>query len=144
MKKLGLVVLFWIGFALAWAQAQVPFSVPISTSPQMVPLSNSTSGTTGAITATLTGVTSKWTYLCGFVVTSAGTTPVVSVTLGVTGATSFHEYIYDFVNPGQGLLGIAYPGCLVSSAQGGSISVSLPASGGTGTQGAIDTGGYAN
>ncbi len=107
-------------------------------------LTASATGTTGAIAATLTGATGKYTYLCGFTVTSAGTTAAASGTITVTGTIGgTMSFIYVFVSSGQGVFGIAFPGCITSSAANTSIVVNVPA-GGAGTTVAATAWGYTN
>src|SRR5437899_4610220 len=118
MKKLALAltIVSVVALCLWQAQAQVPVVWPAPQGAQVNPLSASASGTTGAISATLPGATGKLTYVCGFVVTSSGTTPVVTGNVTITGTSPILNFIYNFVNSGQGLLGVALPGCIVSSA----------------------------
>lgn len=127
------------------ALAQVVTTKPFPEGAQTNNLTASQTFTTGVSTTTLTGVANKFTYLCGFVVTSTGTTPVtlgdVTVTGTISGTLNF-EYLYP--NATQGILGIAFPGCITSSAKNTSIIVNVPASGGSGTVGAVSMWGYTN
>ena len=127
------------------AAGQVALTKPLPDSPNVFNITASATFTTGTATATLTGVSSKYTYLCGFTVTSAGTSSAtlgnISITGTITGSLNFE---YAFVSSGQGVLGIAFgPGCIQSSAKNTSIVVNVPA-GGTGTVGAVTAWGYTN
>ncbi len=53
------------------------------------------------------------------------------------------NFEYAFVSSGQGILGVAFPGCISSSAVNTSIVVNVPA-GGAGTVGAVNAWGYTN
>lgn len=126
------------------ANAQVVTTKPFPDGPQPANITASTDFTTGTSAATLTARTGKWTYLCGFVVTSAGTTAATLGKITVTGTVSATmNYTYAFVSSGQGVLGIAFPGCISSSATGTPIAVNTPA-GGAGTVGSVTAWGYTN
>lgn len=100
--------------------------------------------TTGTATASLTAQANKWTYLCGFTVTSGGTTTATLGNITITGTVSgTMNFGYTFVSSGQGVLGIAFPGCISSSAINTAITVNVPA-GGAGTVGAVTAWGYSN
>ena len=143
MKKL--FALFLLFGLLSTASAQVVTTQSFPWGSQTNNLTASSTGTTGAITATLTGVAGKWTYLCGFVMTSGGTTPTVVVAPTITGTiTGTMSFQYVYPSSGQGILGVAFPGCISSSAVATSIVVTLPASGGSGTTNAISAWGYTN
>jgi hypothetical protein len=139
MKKLFAL---WLLLAPSLAVAQ-----PVQTlnlQGQVTALTVSTTGTTAQITATLTGAAGRWTYICGFVLTSAGTTTATLGNATVAGTISgTMNFTYSFVSSGQGLLGVAFPGCITSSAPNTSIVVTLPA-GGAGTTAAISAWGYLN
>ena len=143
MRKTIAALLLLLGLASA-ALAQVVTVAPFPQGGVVNNLTASQTFTTGSSSATLTGVSGKRTYICGFVVTSAGTS---SATLGnitlagtVSGTMNFE---YAFVSSGQGILGIAFPGCIVSSTTNTSIVLTTPA-GGAGTVGAISMWGYTN
>lgn len=108
-------------------------------------LTASNTFTTGTSTATLTGAANKWTYICGFVITTAGTSSATVGAVTVTGTVSGTlNFEYSFVSSGQGILGIAFgPGCIQSSAVNTSIVVNVPA-GGAGTAGAVTAWGFTN
>ena len=102
-------------------------------------LTASTTATTGAMTATLTGSSNKVVSICGFVITSAGTTTpiVVNATIGpVQGQAGTLNFAYAFVSVGQGVLGVAMPQCIASTGQNTPIVVTVPG-GGTGTIAAL-------
>jgi hypothetical protein len=144
MRKALAALILLLGLASA-ALAQVALTKPIPEGPNVFNATASATFTTGTATATLTGASGKFTYICGFVVTSAGTTTAtlgdITITGTITGTLNFE---YAFVSSGQGILGIAFgPGCIQSSAKNTSIVVNVPA-GGAGTAGAVTAWGYTN
>ena len=144
MRFLKATLLLALLLISAPAPSQVVTVWPAPQGAQVSPITASTTATTGAFSATLTGVANRFTYICGFVVTSAGTTTAATVNVTISGTVSgTMNFAYVFVSSGQGLLGVALPGCIVSSAQNTSITVSVPA-GGTGTTGALSVWGYTN
>jgi hypothetical protein len=143
MKRLALL-LGLLGSLCGVAYAQVVTVKPFPEGGQTNNLTASATFTTGASSATLTGGAGRWTYLCGFTVTSAGTTTPTSGTVTVTGTvTATMNFTYVYVSSGQGILGIAFPGCISSSAINTSIVVNTPA-GGAGTTGSVTAWGYTN
>lgn len=142
MKRLALALALLLG--LVPAAAQVVTVAPFPQGGQPNNLTASATFTTGTSSATLTGAAGRWTYLCGFTVTSAGTSAATAGTVTVTGTVSGTlNFTYVFVSSGQGILGIAFPGCISSSAVNTSIVVNVPA-GGTGTVGSVSAWGYTN
>jgi len=141
MKKLCAAFLLLLGLASA-ALAQVVITTPLS-GPTLTPLTPSSTFTTGTSSATLTGAAGKWTYICGFTVTTAGTTAAISGNVTVTGVPTTMNFTYVFVSSGQGILGIAFPGCITASAPNTSIVVNTPA-GGAGTTGSVTAWGFTN
>src|SRR6266403_775092 len=144
MKKLWLALGLLLCLGLAPAQAQVVTTKPFPEGGQTNNLTNSATFTTGTSSATLTGAAGRFTYICGFVVSSAGTTAatlgVITITGTVGGTMNFE---YAFVATGQGIFGIAFPGCISSSAANTSAVVNTPA-GGAGTVGPVTAWGYTN
>lgn len=136
-----------LALAIFWAlpaQAQLNTVWPPPQGSQPNNITASATGTTGQITATLTGAANRWTYICGFVLTSGGTSSATVVDATITGTiTGTLNYQYVYVSSGQGILGVAFPGCISSSAVNTSIVVTLPA-GGAGTVNAISAWGYTN
>lgn len=143
MKRFFLAMAALAAF-VAIVHAQVVTTKSFPEGAQTNNLVASTTFTTGSANVSLTGVTGKWTYLCGFVITSSGTTTATGVTATVAGTvTTNMNYNYAFVSSGQGILGVAFPGCITGSTLGGSIGIFIPA-GGTGTTGAVTLWGYTN
>lgn len=142
MANRFVLFLLCLWLALLPASAQIVTTFPGPQGAQPANVTASATGTTGQITATLTGVANKWTYICGFVLTSAGTTAAAVVDATITGTISgTMNFQYAYVSSGQGLLGVAFPGCISSSAINTSIVVTLPA-GGAGSVNAISVWGY--
>lgn len=142
MRKLALALL--LALCPLLAQAQVMTVWPAPQGAQVLPITATATGTTGAIAATLTGAAGKFTYVCGFILSTAGTTAATLGNATVTGTVSgTMNFTYAFVSSGQGMLGVAFPGCIVSSAVNTNIVVNLPA-GGAGTTAAISAWGYLN
>ena len=139
-KLLALLLLLALSGA---ALGQMVTVFPAPQGGQALPAFGSNTGTSGSVTATLTGAASKFTYLCGFTVTSAGTTSATAVNVTVTGAGTTLNHTYACVSSGQGLMGIAFPGCLASSATNANFVVTLPACG-AGSTVAITAWGYLN
>lgn len=107
-----------------------------------IPTTNSATGTTGAVTATLAAVIGRTTYICGFVITSGGTTSAALGAATVTGALGGTlNFVYVDVSTGQGLLGVAFPQCVPGSAENTAIAVNAPA-GGAGTIAAVSAWGF--
>lgn len=140
MKKLLLAL--WL-LAPAFALAQQPIVFPAPSSPQSFPLTKGTSGTNTTLTVTLSGNVQTFDYICGFVATSAGTSTVTVANITITGIQSALTFTYDYPNPGQGLLGVAFPGCLSSPTKGQGITVTM-GPGDTLSQQSLSAWGYAN
>jgi hypothetical protein len=138
-----LALLAWLALC-AVAQAQVPVVFPGPSGSQTIPLTATATGNTVAFSVTLTGAAGKFTYICGFVFTSGGTTTATIGNATVTGTVSGTlNFAYVFPSTGQGILGVAFPGCIISSAVNTNIVVTLPP-GGAGTVAAISAWGYTN
>src|SRR6266705_3623475 len=135
MKRIIAVLLLYLGLASA-ALAQIVITTPLQGSVASI-LTPSATFTTSTSSVTLTGAANRWTYICGFIVTSAATATPVAVTVTVAGVPTTMNFTYTFVSTGQGILGIAFPGCITSSAPNTNIVVSVPGSGGTGTVGSV-------
>lgn len=141
IRKLWLALCLWP--SLAWAQ--IPFQFPAPQSPITTPITQGVSGTTSLISATIVGGAGKWTYLCGFLITSANTSPTIAVSPTISGINNPPALIYSYPIAGtQGLLGVAFPQCLVSMSQATSVTITLPGSGGTGTVNALSMWGFLN
>lgn len=137
-----------LGLALAlaslpnsFANAQQGGAFP--TFPQgSAPVTISTTGTVGSISVVLPGAVGRLTSICGFVITSGGTTTAIVGAATVTGVVSgTMSFEYVAVSSGQGLLGVAFPQCIPAASASATISVTSPA-GGTGTVGAVTAWGY--
>jgi hypothetical protein len=107
-----------------------------------LPVTNSATGTTGTIVATLPAQTGYITFICGFVMTSGGTTAAVVANATIANTVSGTlNFAYVDVSTGQGVLGVAFPVCIPASAANTTIVVTMPA-GGAGTTGANMAWGY--
>lgn len=142
MNKLIAALVISLGLVCA-ALGQVVTVAPFPQGGQPNNVTDAATGTTGQITAAIAGVSGRWSYLCGFVATSVGTVSAIAVNLTVTGIPTALSMQYAYVSSGQGILGIAFPGCIASKAQASAITVTLPG-GGTGTVNALDVWGYTN
>lgn len=141
MKKIiaGLVALcFFASFAIAQT-----IVVPLAGQSNLIPIQNSATGTTAGVSTSLPGYANKWTYICGFVITSAGTSTSTVVTASIIGIATPMNFVYNFVSSGQGILGVALPACQTATAQNAPITVGVPA-GGAGTTVAVSAWGFAN
>lgn len=140
--RLALLFLLWLAIP---ASAQVVTTRDFPQGAQVLPVTFGSTGTTGQITATLTGVAGKFSYLCGFTLSSGGTTTQLTVSATVTGLIGgTRTWAYVYPSSGQGLLGIAFPGCISSSAVNTSITITLPAGGAGTTVNSIVGWGYTN
>ena len=148
MIRLLTCVLIAAGLAafsfLAWAQQ--PFSGGASTGTGYPtgssPITASATGTTGALSATLTGSPGQTTYICGFVLTSGGTATAIVTNTTVTGTISGSlNFAYVNVSSGQGALGVAFPVCIPANNTNTAIVVNMPA-GNTGTVASLFAWGY--
>lgn len=141
----GTVTLTWPGTAgnaggAATTTGTMPYVNAYPVSP--VNVTESTTATTGSFSVTLPAVAGHTNWLCGFVITSGGTTTSAVVNATVTGVvTGTNNYAYLFPSSGQGALGVALPSCIPSSAVNTAIAVSVPA-GGAGTTAALTAWGY--
>ena len=153
MKRLwlGVGIAALVAIGVAWAQVppngsgangwSLTLADATNAGPK-VPITASATGTTAAIPVTLAADATKTNFLCGFTLTSGGTTTgtVGNATItGLTGGTLNFAFVMPSV--GQGLLGVAFPACLSGSAKNVAIVVTQPA-GGTGTIGAVAAWGY--
>lgn len=141
MKKTIAALILFFGLASA-ALAQWVGWQP-GQGPATSPLVASSTGTTGSIAETLTGVSGRWTYICGFVITSSGTTTATNGNVTITGLAATMNFNYAFVSSGQGVLGVSFNSCIPSSAENTNIVLTVPA-GGTGTTVAATAWGYTN
>lgn len=129
MRRFFLALWLCLWAPLAWPQG-FPF-------PGGVNITESATATTGAFSATIPAVAGKYNWLCGFVISSGGTTAAVVVTATVTGlVTGTNNFAYVFPSSGQGALGVSLPSCIGASAPNTAITVSVPA-GGAGTTAAL-------
>lgn len=116
---------------------------PMPQGAQVSPEQGSTTGTTGQITVTLAGAQGRFTYFCGFTISSGGTTSAAVVNTTITGLSTTLNHTYVFVSSGQGLLGVALPTCIPSSAVNTAVTLTVPG-GGAGTVVAASIWGYTN
>lgn len=107
------------------------------------PITASTTGTTGVVTATLAGVAGKTTYISGFVITAdatALTTGTATVTGTVTGTLNFVQTV-TAVTSGAAVLSIPFNPAIPASAVNTGIAVNSIAAG-TGGVTAVSAWGY--
>jgi hypothetical protein len=118
--------------------------LPASAAPPVTPvnITASTTATTASFNASLAAVSGRTNYICGFVISSGGTTAAAVVNATVTGTVSGTlNYAYVFPSSGQGVLGVAFPQCVIASGSNTAITVTVPG-GGTGTVAALSVWGY--
>lgn len=148
MKKLTIGLLIAAVLAVfsysVWAQQPPSGGTATGTGypSNSLPVTASATGTTGAIVATLPSSPGRTTFICGFTMTSGGTTAALVSNATVAGTISgTMNFSYVDVSSGQGLLGVAFPVCIPANAASTAIVVTQPA-GGTGTVGAVSAWGY--
>jgi hypothetical protein len=109
------------------------------------PITASAVGTVAAVTATLPGVVGKTTFVCGFSMTSGGTTAALTVLATVVGTIS-GTLNFAYVAPAagtQGRLIVSFaPVCIPASAMNTAIVVTQPAAGAGTVEAAVSTWGY--
>lgn len=121
------------------ASATVFFATVADSAQTTTPINVTASAiaTTGAFSSSIGAVSNKTNYICGFVITSGGSSAATVVNATVTGTISGTlNYAYVFPSSGQGVLGIAFPQCIAAAGQNTALTVSVPA-GGTGTTAAL-------
>jgi hypothetical protein len=123
MKRLALALL--ASALVAGAQAQQ--CVPNPGAPTITPLTPSATGAAGSVSATFTGAPGRFTYLCGFTVTSVGATTAANLTLTISGVPTTMSYAYIDPSSGQGFLGATFQPCIPSTAVNTNIVVTKPA-----------------
>jgi hypothetical protein len=124
----------------SWTRGGLATGIAYPTGAQ--PVTNSAAGTTAAVVATLPASAIATTYICGFVMSSGGTTAALVGNATVTGTLGGTlNFTYVDVSAGQGLLGVAFPQCIPGSAVNTAIVVTMPA-GGAGTVAAVSAWGY--
>lgn len=107
-----------------------------------VNITASATATTASFSSSLAAVAGRTNYICGFVITSGGTTSAEVVNATLTGTISGTlNYAYVFPSSGQGVLGVAFPQCIIASGANTAITVTVPG-GGTGTTAALSIWGY--
>ena len=105
-------------------------------------ITKSTTATTGNFNVSLPAVSGVTNYLCGFIITSGGTSSALVVNATASGTiTGTMNFSYVFPSTGQGVLGVAFPQCIAASAQNTAITVTVPG-GGAGTTAALSAWGY--
>jgi hypothetical protein len=109
------------------------------------PVASSANGTTGAVIANLVGVAGKTTFICGFSMTSGGTTTAIALLATVAGVLG-GPLEFAYVAPAAGTQGRLFvtfaPTCIPASAQNTTIVITQPAAGVGTTQAAVAAWGY--
>lgn len=147
MLRAALVLLAWFATTPVLAQASNWWGGAATATGypnNSTPVTASATGTTGAVTATLPAINGKTTFLCGFVMTSGGTTAATTgpatVTGTINGALNF-VYEEPALAAGQGRLVVPFAPCVPASGQNTAIVINMPA-GGAGTTAAVTSWGY--
>lgn len=132
MKRLLIAALLMLG----------SFQVLASDTTTPINVTASTTATTGSFSASLAATSNRTNYICGFVISSGGSSAatVVNATVGGT-ISGTMNFAYVFPSSGQGVLGVAFPQCIVANGSNVAITVSVPG-GGTGTTAALSVWGY--
>lgn len=138
MKRLWLGL--WILLAPLYAIAQSVVGIP----PGAEYITNSTTGTTGAVVGTLSAQSGRTTYICGFAATSGGTTTPTTGDLTITGTIggTLHFAYSSGSATAQGALGVPFPQCVPGTGPNTAIVVTVPANGTGTTESAISVWGY--
>jgi hypothetical protein len=109
------------------------------------PVTSSAVGTIAAVVATLPGVAGKTTFICGFAMTSGGSTAAVTG-LGTVAGTISGTLDFAYVAPiagTQGRLIVNFaPVCIPASAMNTAIVVTQPAAGAGTVEAAVSAWGY--
>jgi hypothetical protein len=116
-----------------------PLAYPIGA----VPYTSSATGTTGAVSAGLSGATSVTTYLCGFSIranATAASTSNATVTGTISGTLNFQHW-YAPSASGMGITEMIFAPCVPASGTNTTINVTLPAPG-SGGAGSVSVWGY--
>lgn len=129
-------------FSGAMSAGTPPIHVPACCAVAGTPASNSGSGTTGAVVATLAAVAAKTTYICGFSVHSVASAAVLgTVTVAGLSATSMVFGLAVPAASAQGAVDVTFGGCYPASAVNTAITVTTSALA-TGTQVNVVAWGY--
>lgn len=123
--------------AIASDQSAIPVTLPIYTQ-----ITSSATGTTGATTTTLAGVSAKTTYICGFTITSDATAALAgsaTITGTITGTMNFIQNVGSATS--AGILSQTFAPCVPASAVNTGIVVNSVAAG-TGGNTAVTAWGY--
>jgi hypothetical protein len=138
MMSLGFIILMALGLLSRPAVAQgITPSGGVGAN-----ITASSFGTTGTLSAAFSAAPGEVNYICGFVISSGGTTTaaVVQPTItGVVGGTMY--FTYTFVSSGQGILGVAFPQCVGATNPNTAITLTVPA-GGAGTTASVTMWGW--
>ena len=116
------------GIAVAYGQAASPV-INVSVYPaSAVPITGNGTGSTGAVVGTLTAVSSKTTYICGFSVSAIGGTAAVGpITIAGTITASL---VYELASTATGIsLTQTFSPCIPASAANTNITVTTTADG---------------
>jgi hypothetical protein len=110
-----------------------------------IPVTASAVGTVAAVIATLPAAVGKTTFICGFSMTSGGSTAAVTglgTIVGTISGTLNFAYVAPIAGT-QGRLIVSFaPVCVPASAQNTAIVVTQPAAGAGTVEAAVSTWGY--
>jgi hypothetical protein len=79
------------------------------------------------VSATLAGAPGRFTYLCGFTVTTVGASTAANLTLTISGIPTTMSFAYIDPSSGQGFIGATFQPCLTSPTVNTSIVITKPA-----------------
>lgn len=127
MRKLLVALLIALLPCSAFAQQ---FCVPGNGPPGTItPLMDSQVGSAGSLTATLTGGTTQFTYICGYLIQTTGAATAANQDVQITGTIVTMHNAYLDPTSGQGVSGVAFPTCFRSAAVNTNIVLTKPANG---------------
>jgi hypothetical protein len=147
LSRIALALLACLWASLAFGQQGTPF-IPADSSSERVAIANSSGNVAaGTATATLPLITGKTSYLCGWSITSTGSTATAIVSPTVTnvqGGTQTYTYVtVAGVAAANAQLNITYTPCLPANAAANAPTVTLPSLGAGNTNATVNAWGYA-
>jgi hypothetical protein len=142
----GLAAFSYLAWGQSWVNSGVSTGVSYPVGGQPVNGSQTLSGaaTSGAAVATLPAQAGRWTYICGFTITSGNFTAGAMVTAVIANLQGGNlSYAYLQPQTGQGAFGVTFaPVCLPTNAANTAITVTVPGNASTAGLTAVNAWGY--